>query len=507
LIFSAAVSSNSFLSQHIPNRIVVSAAGQIKAGQSARTCHSSLASLVRADHNEPCSNLRIELMKRILKFAGFALITWICCLNGARAQAPQHHGPTPEDRNRSHVPIVLNGTDFNQALQQRFANLRQTAEERERWMQDAKKMADKFLKNPQDPEIERMAKDLIQKEHGNDWLKEELNAQKKAIPPEKFKEYEETLKRFQEESMGKSATGPESPSSQETGAQDPSKNNVPREKSSGPHAKEGTSTDPSLGPRPGVQPPLPSEQSTPEEKLARWLRNNLDVHKGPLAESPAVQEALREFRRARSSAEPLADDNSWAGRFARFNQSLVKNDFWSKMEMPSLGKWQRSNGSLPKLRSPLATPSLGEMPRVGMPSAKAVDRGLQVLWVGLILAAGLLVWKLLGGQVPGMKRQTRRDWKLGPWPVAPGDVGTRQDIVRAFEYLSLLKLGPAAQSRNHVELAAELGELESERSRAAERLAGIYEKARYMPANEALPLTAVVAARRELCQLAGFKQV
>ena len=85
-------------------------------------------------------------------------------------------------------------------------------------------------------------------------------------------------------------------------------------------------------------------------------------------------------------------------------------------------------------------------------------------------------------------------------------MGTRQDVVRAFEYLSLLKLGPVAQSRNHLDLAAELGEPEIEHRNAAERLAALYEKARYTPTDEALSADALATARRELCYLAGVKQ-
>src|SRR5207248_6022619 len=129
--------------------------------------------------------LRIEMMKRVLQLTGFALIAWPLNLNGVRAQTPEHRGPSPDERNRSHVRIDLNGTDFNQLLQQRFSNLHQTAEEREQCMQNAKELADKFLKDPKDPEIKRMAKELLGNEHANDWLQEELNVQKKAIPPEK----------------------------------------------------------------------------------------------------------------------------------------------------------------------------------------------------------------------------------------------------------------------------------------------------------------------------------
>ena len=464
-------------------------------------------------------------MKRHLGLAYLGLTIWFLIPSGARAQTSEYRGPSEEERSRSHVPIELQGTDFNQALRQRFESLRLNDDERDRWMKRAKDMADKFVKNPKDPEVERIAKELLQNEHANDWLNEELNAQKKAIPPEKFKEYEKTLKKYGAEKitwfskdgsvhtglagqvMGKGANGREPPAGQDV-PQDSGKIEAPREKTSGPDMQERMSPGgPSMGPRPGA-PLAPAEQPTFGEKLARLFRKTVDVNKGALAESPAIQDALRELRRARSSAEPLAaDDKSWVGQFARFSQSLTKNDLWSKMELPNLGKWQPpSSRSLPKVHSPWAAPSFDGMPGIGIPSATAIDRGLLLVWVALILAAGVLAWKLLGGHVPGIRRQARRDWKLGPWPVAPGAVGTRQDVVRAFEYLSLLKLGPVAQSRNHLDLAAELGEPEIEHRNAAERLAALYEKARYTPANEALSVDALATARRELCYLAGVKQ-
>ena len=256
----------------------------------------------------------------------------------------------------------------------------------------------------------------------------------------------------------------------------------------------------------GIGPPPQPEQLSPEQMVANWFRKNFDVNKGPLAESQAIRDAMREFRKARPGPETRADDNSWIGQVARFSQKLEKNDLLSKMEWPKkLGKWQLpSSRSLPKVHSPWSGSSFDRMPTVGLPSATTIDRGLQFLWVALIVAAGVLVWKLLGGYVPGVGRQRKAHWKLGPWPVAPGAVGTRQDLVRAFEYLSLLKLGPAAQSRNHHDLAAELGEPEEHRA-AAGRLAVLYEKARYTPPEETLSEDALSSARRELSFLAGVK--
>jgi hypothetical protein len=444
-------------------------------------------------------------MRRYLGSYGLFLVAWLFTPWVARAQAPENRGPSEEVRNQSHVPIEFEGRDFNEALLQRFGNLHQTAEERDQWIKRARAMADKFQKNPKDPEIERIARELLQDQRAGDWLQQELNAQKKSIPPGSLKELQERLKNFQGKSMAPGANGGVPLAGQGAAPQDPGKTNTPEK--GGPREQESMAPGgPPMGMMGGFRPPPQSDQPRPEKRLTDWLRKNLDVNQGPLADSQAIREAVRELRKSRSDPEPAADDKSWIGQIAHFSQSLGKNDLLSKVEWPKLGKWQMpTSRSLPKVHSRWAAPSFEKMPTVGLPSATTIDRGLQFLWVALIVAAGLLVWKLLGGYVPGVGRQRKRDWKLGPWPVAPGAVGTRQDLVRAFEYLSLLKLGPAAQSRNHHDLAAELGEPEAESRGAAERLASLYEKARYTPPEEILSDNALASARRELCFLAGTK--
>jgi hypothetical protein len=99
-------------------------------------------------------------------------------------------------------------------------------------------------------------------------------------------------------------------------------------------------------------------------------------------------------------------------------------------------------------------------------------------------------------------------WKLGPWPVHPAAVGTRQQLVQAFEYLAVLLLGRQARNRNHREIAGGLGATNAgdraARSRAAHLLAGLYEQARYSPPNEPLHPEQLAEARRELALLAGL---
>jgi hypothetical protein len=80
---------------------------------------------------------------------------------------------------------------------------------------------------------------------------------------------------------------------------------------------------------------------------------------------------------------------------------------------------------------------------------------------------------------------------------------SRADVIRAFEYLAFIRLGEAARSWNHLELAAALAGDVPETRQAAGTIAGLYEQARYAPGDEPLSAEALVAARRSLDLLAG----
>jgi hypothetical protein len=136
----------------------------------------------------------------------------------------------------------------------------------------------------------------------------------------------------------------------------------------------------------------------------------------------------------------------------------------------------------------------------------AAGLGRMVLVVGLMVVMALLIWQSRGWLKESLAARLAA-WRLGPWPVRPGDVTTRADLVRAFEYLALLLLGPAARTCHHLELAQRMGQrpaLDADRQReAAVDLARVYEQARYTPADEPLPEDVLSRARRELCYLAG----
>jgi hypothetical protein len=407
-----------------------------------------------------------------------------------------------EKRNLSHFPIPLQGGNFK-SLKDRFAQLKgmnSEPKEAKEFERQAKEIADRLLKNPKDPESLQKMKDLSQDQGFQDWLKEQMSSHKGEMSPEQFKKLDETVKKLGESAGNGPPGGPSDPGLQRRDKDDDFEKHLSDQKSN-------AGQDESFGPRPGTPPSPPSEHPNPEESLRRWLVDNFNPNKGPLADSPAFQDAVRELRRMPLNIEPPAADNAgWMGKFAQWTQGFTKSDVWPRADWPSMKKWRLpSTKSLPKIQSPISAPSFGPAPNVTLPSATTLSRALQVLWIALIAAAAILVWKLLGGNIPGVGRLRKAGWRLGPWPVSPDAVASRQDVVRAFEYLSLLKLGPTVKSRNHIELAADLGPTTVDARQAANHLASVYEKARYTPADEPLSADAIAAARKELCFLAGAK--
>ena len=152
----------------------------------------------------------------------------------------------------------------------------------------------------------------------------------------------------------------------------------------------------------------------------------------------------------------------------------------------------------------------GSMPRPprfgGMSSPSAADMGRLILWMG-VLGLLVLVFLRASGWLDKLGTTPATGWQLGPWPVRPGEVSTRAELVLAFEHLALLSLGPGALTCHHLDLAqrlAELPALDNDRRReAAGTLARLYEQARYTPDNEVMPAETLACARRELCYLAG----
>jgi hypothetical protein len=230
-------------------------------------------------------------------------------------------------------------------------------------------------------------------------------------------------------------------------------------------------------------------------RLTRWALEQ------ETSGDPHRQEIMRSTLRRLVRAGLLADrSGDGPGRLAvvdglsRGTRSLMPEGF--RLPLPS---W------LGNARAP-ATPTMGgSFSAPSVPNGPSSGSATVLLWAFILVCLGLLAWKTLGS--PRQARgQGGAGWRLGPWPVRPNQVANRGDLVRAFEYLACLLLGPKALTRHHLELAADLGDTEEAtptRREAAARLAHLYEQARYAPPNEPLPDEELAIARRDLSSLAG----
>jgi hypothetical protein len=237
----------------------------------------------------------------------------------------------------------------------------------------------------------------------------------------------------------------------------------------------------SSGPPPRDSSPASAPAQNNMREIADWLADSR------FAESPTFRRMLLNLERMRLPEGPSL--GAWdrrverlGDRFAAFGSHLP--DF----SWPKFGSSPRGPGRRAAPSGPI------EMPEVG---------SQVILLLVAVAACGLLIWAVLRRSGLRMLRRTEDGWKLGPWPVLPEAVRTRDDLVRAFQYLALLRFGLAACSRNHREIADGLGEGDSIHRAAAERLAGLYEQARYAPPDEALPDADLAGARADLSLLAG----
>jgi hypothetical protein len=229
-----------------------------------------------------------------------------------------------------------------------------------------------------------------------------------------------------------------------------------------------------------------------------------------LRDSPAIQEAVDEM--TASLLAGAGDGGRWQlgaadqlGKAAGFFDNAYRFFENGGFSMPGPPRFR-----FPRI-SPGGLPSFGP-PGLGGPAAATGTGIWQVLlWGGVFVLAGLILWQVLS-RLKSRAAQTAAEgpgWRPGSWPVDPSRVASRAEIIQAFEFLSLLLLGLPARTWNHRDIALGMGCVGTggsvDTADAADRLAGLYEQARYAPETGPLPGPALAAARRDLCFLAGVK--
>ncbi len=255
-------------------------------------------------------------------------------------------------------------------------------------------------------------------------------------------------------------------------------------------------------PTPPVRPrERPDNQAMAQyaSRAANWLnRMGVNTEFTRSATWQRLVEGLNDYARGERGGPESAD--SW---FRRLGLDLNPSRWFSSESWPF-------RMQLPRVPLPNFSRMVPSFPQgggfAGTPEAPSggVWRGLLWLLLGLALCgAGWLLLSRRKGIAAGADDLPER--RLGPWPVRPEDVRSPDDLIRAFEYLSLLRIGFEAQSWNHHQIAAALAPepAKSEQTHAARALAGAYEQVRYAPPQHLLSAAELEAARRHLCLLAG----
>ena len=226
---------------------------------------------------------------------------------------------------------------------------------------------------------------------------------------------------------------------------------------------------------------------------------------GDLNNTPAVRDMLRDMFAGPNPIAPgaaegllalLGDQSASTRGFAQWASD--QGDLFDDIKLSPFGR--RFGGfHLPAFD---ATANVGGGALSYQPGGAAGEGSWLSVVLFVVVAGGALVawrfWPRPGEAVAG----PRPIPGLGPWPIDPRVVADRADLIRAFEYLSVLMCGTRAKACHHLAIADALRAAAGSGD-AAEPLARGYALARYTPAADPLPPGTIAEARGHLCRLAG----
>ncbi|HEV3142993.1 MAG TPA: hypothetical protein VGZ47_03815, partial [Gemmataceae bacterium] len=97
-----------------------------------------------------------------------------------------------------------------------------------------------------------------------------------------------------------------------------------------------------------------------------------------------------------------------------------------------------------------AAPSGGDMLELG-------KAGSIIVTLLAVLVGGFLLWRFLLKPLSQVRLKPG-DNRVGDWPINPWLIRTREELVKAFDYLALMKCGLPAKMWHHHEVAEHLSE-------------------------------------------------
>jgi hypothetical protein len=274
-------------------------------------------------------------------------------------------------------------------------------------------------------------------------------------------------------------------------------------------------------------PSTPDRMPSNSQQTGPSKRPNVDLSERNHQPSRGESELLRKLERSlpksmdKSPAmQRLVDDLSNKD----FSKS-ASSRFWKEGKLPDVN-WERMGRNMDRTGNFLDR-NLSGMGRTNLPNAPHLDgpdlpRGPQMAGMGgapsggdvlelgkagsiivtilALLIGGFVLWRFLLKPLSQVRLKPAENG-TGDWPVNPWLIRTREELVKAFDYLALLKCGVPAKMWHHHEVADHLAE-EAQRPHA-DNLANVYEQARYSPPPETIPEPVMDRARQDLCLLAG----
>lgn len=230
---------------------------------------------------------------------------------------------------------------------------------------------------------------------------------------------------------------------------------------------------------------------------------------GPIAESSTVRRVLHGFGGGAGPTATGSDGSSGSsGRWFNWMQQWgpqtegLRN--WGgtlsrevQARLPGLPRI-----AVPAMRAPrIALPHVA-MPHIGLPTLVAPGAGGWSASGGLArggaVIAGCLLLAALGfwlASKPSAASRLRRRRKL------PRNLNEREMVCWLFEDLALQRLGRSAETAHHRSIAQRLNQDAPGAAGAADRLANLYESARYRPPADPLPSNALAAVKEEVQRL------
>jgi hypothetical protein len=241
-----------------------------------------------------------------------------------------------------------------------------------------------------------------------------------------------------------------------------------------------------------------------DNEWVKWMEKNF-------GDSPAAQQAVKD----------LVDGLSKTDMKGMFDDvPELKNGAWK-----DIGDWGKSNGlDLGKIKPP-------DVSTGGGGSSSGGGGGSGPIWGGggggsssggggsvggVGLGGGGTALAIIAGIAAAafLALLLFRRWKLeqarqaahgatGGLGIDFDAIRTREELVQAFDHVSLDQMGEDARPWNHRVIADQLAEARPAQAAPANELAGLYERARYAPADEDLSAGEFADARRDLRVISG----